>query len=809
MKKLLSGCVLLAVCLVSAAQNASADPGGFVGGDISLGGRISAGVSHTCMVVDGSVYCWGNNAAGQLGAADDVAGSNVPLKVGGVSGATAVSAGSSHTCALVTGGEVTCWGSNSDFQLGRTGSGGSTAARVAGLEGVTSIDAGHNFTCVIVGPSRGVKCWGSAGRDDPAVTADRYVIGSPLGRITQNRGGIGQFEENFDDYEPGFVAGLTSGVKAIAAGGDFEGFVCAILDSGSVRCWGGNMWGQLGNGTAVATILGTVPVTGLTDATAIAAGVGHACAVTASQQIKCWGSSFSGQLGVNDQNVYNTPQSVWTSRSNSSPFSDARGVAASASGGMGYSCGVKTTGLAFCWGGNRNGELGSGSDSEYILAPVGVVDLTDVAVVVAGPDHACSLSSKSVVHCWGNGSNGRLGNGSSQNALRPVLVKGVVAQTVTFGALASKALNDAPFAVTATASSGGPVTFSSTTAAVCTVSGATVTVLATGTCTISAVAGEYGLYAASAAVTQSFAVAGAKPVAVTGSALATATKATLNATVNARGVSTSVSFIYGTSPTLAGATTVKGAEQTADVNKEVSVSVTDLKVRTTYYYRVEASNNLGSAQGEIKSFTTTNPEGVTINDGDEFANSTKVVVSVVGAATAAKAELSNDGGFKNSKTFDLANGVADIPWNLVSSKEGTFTKIVYVRVITRFGSNLPVVSDDIILDTSKPVVTGFGAVVASANSKAVTVARAKNAASGVKLTVRGSDTVSGVGTIEVRSSARKEATKVTIKKVSGKADGKPRSLSQSVTLKTSAKSLQFRILDRAGNASKWSTVKVG
>jgi hypothetical protein len=120
-----------------------------------------------------------------------------------------------------------------------------------------------------------------------------------------------------------------------------------------------------------------------------------------------------------------------------------------------------------------------------------------------------------------------------------------------------------------------------------------------------------------------------------------------------------------------------------------------------------------------------------------------------------------------------------------------------------------VVSDDIILDTSKPIVADAQATPAATSNKSVTVARAKKAGTGVKLTVKGSDTVSGVGTIEVRSSARKPVSTITIKKVKGKLDGKPRGLSQSVNLATSAKSLQFRIMDRAGNASKWTTIKVG
>jgi hypothetical protein len=544
------------------------------------------------------------------------------------------------------------------------------------------------------------------------------------------------------------------------------------------------------------------PVVGLVS---ISASDNHTCAVTDDSTAWCWGSDLLRESGrhngfaVSGAGQFKAPNET-------DPVSGIVGVSA----GNYYTCMVRSGNTISCIGENIAGQLGSGTNT-YPLTPrlQSPINIPSAEVVVASGSHTCAIESWPKVWCWGSGTAGQIGHGSTDDSYGPVLVKGVVPQSVTFGALTSKTLNDAPFTLSATSSAGGPVTFSSTTTSVCSVSGSTVTVLATGTCTISATAGEYGLYAASSAVTQSFDVAGAKPIVSTGSALATATRATLNGTVNARGISTSVSFVYGTSPTLAGATTVKGADQTEDANKEVSISVADLKVKTTYYFRVEATNALGSAQGDIKSFTTTNPEGVTINDGDEFTNSTKVVVSVVASATGAKAELSNDGGFKNSRTFDLVNGVADIPWTLVSSKDGTFTKIVYVRVVSRFGTNLPVVSDDIILDTSKPIVADAQATPAATSNKSVTVARAKKSGTGVKLTVKGSDTVSGVGTIEVRSSARKPVSTITIKKVKGKLDGKPRGLSQSVNLATSAKSLQFRIMDRAGNASKWTTIKVG
>ena len=286
---------------------------------------------------------------------------------------------------------------------------------------------------------------------------------------------------------------------------------------------------------------------------------------------------------------------------------------------------------------------------------------------------------------------------------------------------------------------------------------------------------------------------------------------TVNGKVNARELESSVRFEYGTDPKLSGAQQTAAKTQTGTDDVDVSAIITGLVENTTYYYRVVASNVVGSAEGDIKTFTTTRPEGVSINDGDEFTSSETVVVSVVGPPTAVRAILSNDGGFKSSESFDLVNNSADIPWKLQSSREGTFTKIVYVKYVSRFGSQSQAVTDDIILDTTKPVMTTATANAAAPTGGAVQVSRISakaKAAGGVRLSLRGSDTISGIGTIEVRSAANKPAAVVTIANVSGKADGKPRAASQTITLRTTAKRLQVRVLDRAGNASVWRTVVV-
>jgi hypothetical protein len=291
-------------------------------------------------------------------------------------------------------------------------------------------------------------------------------------------------------------------------------------------------------------------------------------------------------------------------------------------------------------------------------------------------------------------------------------------------------------------------------------------------------------------------------VTTTSATSVSANKATLNATVNANDVDTTVSFTYGKTKDLSGETTTLAAKDVTGATDEgVSVSITKLEEMVTYYFRVDATNALGSSRGDIKSFTTARPVGMTINNAAEFTNKKDVVLSVTGTAGSVTAIVSNDGGFGKSESFDLVDGSAEIKWTLVASRDERLPKQVYVKFVSRFGTQSSNYQDDIILDTTAPVFTGATASSAAAPAAAVSVQSARTAKkNGAKILVRATDKNSGVGTIEVRSSAKKKATTIVY--------AKPKAASQWVTVKTTAKKLQVRVLDRAGNASPWRTVTV-
>jgi alpha-tubulin suppressor-like RCC1 family protein len=194
---------------------------------------------------------------------------------------------------------------------------------VPGLTGIKAIASGAIFNCALTATG-GVKCWGSL----------RMSAGSDY------------------SFVPVDIPGLTSGVKAIAAG---NSHACALTVGGGVKCWGGhNQYGELGNGTASGRVWPPSNVAGLTSGvTAIAAGTDFTCALTTRGGVKCWGDNGDGQLGNNPalhQNLARySPVDVYGLRS---------GVSAIAAG-FWSACAVMRSGGAKCWGNNGYGLLGN------------------------------------------------------------------------------------------------------------------------------------------------------------------------------------------------------------------------------------------------------------------------------------------------------------------------------------------------------------------------------------------------------------------------------------------------------------------
>ena len=256
---------------------------------------ISAGGGHTCALTStGGVKCWG--VMGGYGLGDGTTQDRLaPVDVVGLtSGAVAIGAGNVHTCALSGAGGVKCWGGNA----GRLGDGTDqnrlTPVDVLGLgSGVVAITAGGSQTCTVTNAGS-VKCWGNN-------VSGALGDGTKVNRRT-----------------PVDVVGLTSGVVALSAG---DNHTCAVTSGGGVKCWGSDLTGQLGDGAFNVDRLTPVDVTGLSSGvTAVSAGGQHTCARTSTGSVKCWGFNGLGGLGDGTTNTRSVPLDVVGFQQSNSPF---------------------------------------------------------------------------------------------------------------------------------------------------------------------------------------------------------------------------------------------------------------------------------------------------------------------------------------------------------------------------------------------------------------------------------------------------------------------------------------------------------
>ncbi len=245
----------------------------------------------------------------------------------------------------------------------------------APVSGDVTLTGGNQHTCAITS-GQGVACWGS--------NVD---------------GQLGDSRATPVHFTPFVIPALT-GVRALTAGRDHT---CALLNGGSVKCWGINSNGELGDGTKAQRV-GPVAVVGLTDAVEVRSFWGHTCARRSGGGIRCWGAN-SGAFG--DGTTGDSPTPV-----------DTSGITASTSVavGWGHTCAVVAGGTAKCWGHYNNwGQIGDGTTAMERLLPVDVVQLSGVAAVTNGSYHSCARLSDGTVSCWGNNQGGALGLGTTDS----------------------------------------------------------------------------------------------------------------------------------------------------------------------------------------------------------------------------------------------------------------------------------------------------------------------------------------------------------------------------------------------------------
>ena len=191
---------------------------------------------------------------------------------------------------------------------------------------------------------------------------------------------------------------------------------CAVHSSGEISCWGDNSQGELGNGEIAQSVAAPVKVAGIEDATAVAAGHWHTCALHATNRVSCWGNNNDGQLGNGESG---NPEASSAAPILVEAITDAVAIDV----GREHSCAVHRNGEMSCWGDNWRGELGDGRyghDFDSSL-PVRVRDIYNAVSVSAGTANTCALLATGEVSCWGDNELGQVGNGQSiQTSLEPV-----------------------------------------------------------------------------------------------------------------------------------------------------------------------------------------------------------------------------------------------------------------------------------------------------------------------------------------------------------------------------------------------------
>lgn len=284
--------------------------------------EMALGEKHACAVFDQKkIACWGEGSRGQLGA--PVPRSLVPVTLNDEAGPSlAVAVGAAHTCVRSGPGDrLRCFGANDEGQLGDAGDGaGSLAGEWKTGAPIRSFALGAAHTCA---------AYGRSGASNETVVCRGRAVAAPR--------------------EP-LLGSLV--VRELEAGGDHT---CALLEDLTVRCWGKNDAGQLGDGTTNDAAL-PVSIPELRDVAQLAAGTRHTCALLRNGTIACWGDNSRHQLASGTTENGSRPKIIVG-------LVGAREIVAAGAG----TCARLEGGYVRCWGANEQGQLGDDSTVEHTV----------------------------------------------------------------------------------------------------------------------------------------------------------------------------------------------------------------------------------------------------------------------------------------------------------------------------------------------------------------------------------------------------------------------------------------------------------
>lgn len=420
---------------------------------------------------DGGVYCLGSNESGRLGINNYISefSSPVPVKLTFAVPVTKLFGGENNFCALHSDNTLSCWGGNLNSNLGSASFILPSPTVVAW--NLKSVALGHSHCCYLylngTLSCRGSNFYGELGSYGPEVELPQVPVEITASAYTscaktnnnriycwgQNQGGhFGPGQNPDGSFSPVLNTAITSA-------GDLhlgDGFACSRKNS-ILTCWGSNSRGELGTGNFQSNFSGYTQTQEFIDVSVFA---GTVCGITSGRDVLCWGSNSIGQAGQPTAEPVLTPQAVVAHSGSLRVMSDI--VA-----GEGNTCMKKGT-QTFCWGNTSQGQLGQGLGTNYletypqkISIPANITqssvgyshichlvgnsvycagrndsgqigtELTTLRVprytlvfsgatkVLAGESYTCALKSDLTVWCWGDNSQGSLGDGTFTNSSTP------------------------------------------------------------------------------------------------------------------------------------------------------------------------------------------------------------------------------------------------------------------------------------------------------------------------------------------------------------------------------------------------------
>lgn len=307
--------------------------------------------------------------------------------------ASRLAVGFDHGCAVTPAGGVECWGDNSYGELGVSGvthSATPVAAQLPVGWRAVAVEVGEHHTCALLADG-GVGCWGLD---------------------------FGQLGAGAGDQAPGPVrVQLPTHRSAIAISANSLG-TCAILDDGTVVCWGWQNNGELGQAThGMHETPQSVPMPGGEAAVAISISLTHGCAVLDTGRVTCWGSNTNGQFGDGT-----TAPSTITGSASTPVLLDGGRRAVEVAAGQDFTCALSEVGGVNCWGRNIDGRLGDGTlIGRQTPTPIALGPTLRVVQVRVGTLHGCALVATGAVYCWGDNTAEQVGDGTTLQQESPVL----------------------------------------------------------------------------------------------------------------------------------------------------------------------------------------------------------------------------------------------------------------------------------------------------------------------------------------------------------------------------------------------------